>query len=98
MAEKLFKKRGALFRSPPPGHSGICAVDLLRAGTVPGVVVDDAAGLKVGVEGDGPQVFESPLLQFFADFFRKSIAHRNLSFIIMGVEDRLPIGKAPEPR
>ena len=60
------------------------------------VVVDDAAGLKMGVEGHGADVLKAPLLQIFANPFRQAVADRNLSFGMALVEDGLAAGEAPK--
>ena len=48
-------------------HDGVYFVDLIEARARPRVVVDDAAGLQVGIDGDRSDILEALLLQFPAD-------------------------------
>lgn len=41
------------------------------------VVVNDAAGLEVGVNSDTADILKTALLQVFADSFRQAVSDRN---------------------
>lgn len=65
-----------------------------RAGYI--VVVDDAAGLKVGVDGHGTDILKAPLLQIFAQPVRQAVADGNFPLIVTLVEDDFSVTKAPD--
>ena len=50
-------------------HNGIHSVDLIEARARPRVIVDDAASLQMGIDGDRSDVLEAPLLEFSAYLF-----------------------------
>lgn len=60
------------------------------------VVVDDAAGLEVGVNSDTADILKTALLHIFADSFRQAVADRNRSLGMTLIENRFSAGEAPE--
>lgn len=59
------------------------------------MVVNHAAGLQMGVHGDGAQIFKAPLFQFFADRIRNVIAG-SLALLVAFVYKGLSVGIAPQ--
>ena len=72
------------------------AVDSVIAQAVLIMVIDDSAGLQVGVYRDRTDVFETALLQVPADLIRQTVADRDRSCVVSLIEDRFSIGKAPD--
>lgn len=60
------------------------------------VVVNDAAGLEVGVNSDTADILKTALLHIFADSFRQAVADRNRSLGMALVEDGFAAGEAPK--
>ena len=67
---------------PPFPDSGICLIDLLVAWAVFVVVVDDPAGLQVGVDRHRAHILEAALLQVFTDLVREAITDRDRSDVM----------------
>ena len=66
---------------------------MLIARTVLSVVVNDPAGLKVRVNRDRTEIFESPFLQFLRNLIRQPVAHRDQAFLVTDIQYRFIPGK-----
>ena len=59
---------------PALDYRRIPAVDPVIAGAVFIVVIDDPAGLQVGIDRDRADIFEAAFLQIPADLIRQAVA------------------------
>ena len=50
------------------------------------MVIDDAAGLQMGINCDASQVFEATALQFFGNAVRQAIGGRDISQGMTGIQ------------
>lgn len=51
------------------------------------MIVDDAASLQMGIDGDRSDVLEAPLLEFSAYSVRQAVAHRDFTIRMAVVYD-----------
>ena len=61
------------------------------------VVADDPASLQVRVDRDRAEIFEAALFKLLADFVWQAITYGYVSVIVLVIQNRFVIGKAPQP-
>ena len=61
------------------------------------VVVDDPTSLQVRVDRYRTEIFEAALFKLLADFVRQTVADGYISVIVLVIQNRVVIGKAPQP-
>ena len=81
---------------PPFSDGGICFINPLVARAILFMVVDNPAGLQMGVYRHRTQILEAALLQFFADPVGETVADRDRPDIMALVQDRLANREAPD--
>ena len=70
---------------------------MLVAQTVPVVIIDDSAGLKMRVNRDRAHVLKTTGFQIFADSVRQTIAHRvSFATVVPLIEYRFSSGVSPD--
>ena len=81
---------------PTLGYGWVHVVDPLIAWAVPVVVVDDSAGLQVGVDRDRAHVLKAALFQILADPVRQAVADGNRAGVMSLVQDGFALGPGPD--
>ena len=71
-------------------------IDPLITRAVPVVVVDDPAGLQVGVDRDRAYILEAAFFQVFADPVGQAVADRDRPDIMSLIQDGFPVGIRPD--
>ncbi len=81
----------------PPFPNCVCVSNqLLISKTAFPMVVEDAAGLQMGINCNGTHVFQPPLFQLDANPVRQAVFCWNDPFLVAHVEIGLPLGEAPD--
>jgi len=66
---------------------GICGTELLKSRTAPVVVIDNAAGLKMGIDGNGPHERKTALFEIPAQSGGETVTRRHRSGVMSPVAD-----------
>ena len=80
-----------LLKIPAFDNRRVVLDDLPVTRTIAAVVTNDAAGLKMGIDGNSPEKLESALFQVFTDTVRQSVADRNISIPVFVIQDGLSV-------
>ena len=83
------------FVIPPPVYCRIYVIDPLKTRAVPVVVVDDPAGLQMGVDRDRAHILETALFQVFADPVGQTVADRDRTHVMSLIQDGFAVGIRP---
>ena len=60
------------------------------------MVIDDATGLEVRIDGNGTDILEAALFEILCDFLRNSVTDRNLTVTVPLIKYCFFIGIRPE--
>ena len=60
------------------------------------MVVDNAAGLQMGIDRDRTHIFQSPLFQVGTDPVRQTVSGWDVDFLVAHIEVSLSPGKLPD--
>ena len=101
MNHDIFRNKNghtALFFQPAPlPDRRIAVIDDVIAGAAFRMVVDDSAGLKVGIDRYCSQIFKAVFLQLFGNLIRQTVADGNAAFFMTDIEDCPAAGMCPKP-
>ena len=72
-------------------------IDLPVAGAVLPMIVDDPAGLQMGIDRYCSQILEAVCLQLLCDLIRQAVTDRNTAVLMPHIQDRFSTRMRPEP-